>query len=255
MTSFGQTTVDTIGASVQVSADGSPEMKSGGVSIDWTSVVAISGSDVTYLDGVAVKVGEKALRYGQVVTRITAGEINTITLASGSSGDTFTLTVVNSAGTSATTAAIAYDADAAAITAALELLTNVGTGGVVVTGTTPNFTATFASSLGDVTLTGTGTGMTVTTAVTSAGGRTDRYGPYDPAAVDGRAVLANGYTFVVNETVREDEVASDHPPVLEGGKVFLNRIIQSGIATHTLAAGPTLAELLAVMPRLRLVRD
>lgn len=252
---FGFSVVDTIGGSIQVSADGRPEMKSAGVTIDWTSVTAISGADVTYADGVVVKIGEKALRYGQVLTKVGVGEINTVTLASGSSGDTFTLTVVNAAGVSATTAAIAYDADAAAITAALVLLANVGAGGVVVSGTTPNFTATFASTLGDVTLTGTGTGMTVTVATTSAGGRTDKYGPYDSAAIDGRQTLANGYVFIVNETVREDAVASDHPPVLEGGKVFLDRIIQSGVGTHSLAAGPTLAELLAVMPRLRLVRD
>lgn len=157
MSTFGQTTVDTIGRSIQVSADGKPEMKTAGVSIDWSTVTAVSGSDVTYLDGVVVKVGEKALRYGQVLNIITAS---------------------------------------------------------------------------------------------------GKYGPYDPAASDGREVVpVNGTSFIVNETIREDEVASDHPPVLEGGKVFLNRIIQSGVATHTLAAGPTLAELLAAFPRLRLVRD
>lgn len=45
--------------------------KAGGVTIDWTTVVAAS-ADTTYLDGNIVKSGYKALRYGQVLCRITA---------------------------------------------------------------------------------------------------------------------------------------------------------------------------------------
>jgi hypothetical protein len=155
MGTFGRQIVENIGKSIQVSADGRPEMKAAGVSIDWTTVAAVSGSDVTYLDNVVVKVGEKALRYGQVITRITTG---------------------------------------------------------------------------------------------------GKYGPYDFAAVDGRQTLTPGACYVVNETTREDESASDHPPVLFGGMVFKSRLIATA-GTHSLANGPTYTELLAVLPRLQMVDD
>jgi hypothetical protein len=156
MSSFGFSTVDTVGRSIQVSADGKPEFKTAGVTIDWSLVLAVSGSDVTLLDGVVVHVGEKYMRYGQVITRVTAS---------------------------------------------------------------------------------------------------GKFAQYDFAAADGRQLVVNGDCFILNETVRELDVASDHPPALEGGKVFLNRIIQSGVATHSLALGPNFAELMAAMPRLRLVRE
>jgi hypothetical protein len=154
--SFGRRSVDTAGRSIQVSADGKPEMKSVGLTVDWSLVGAITGSDVTWLDGVTVKVGEKALRYGQVLCLVTA------------------------------------------------------------------------------------TGL---------------YGPYDFAAADGRQTPTRDAIFIVNETIREDEMESNHPPVLDGGKCFRDRIIQSGVGVHSLAAGPTLAEMLAVMPRLKLVTE
>jgi hypothetical protein len=156
MATYGRNVFEQIGKSIQVSADGRPEMKIGGVSIDWTTVTAIAGADVTWLDNTVVKIGEKALRYGQVVALITASGL---------------------------------------------------------------------------------------------------YGPHDPAAADGRQTLALGKCFILNESIRQDETASDHPPVLYGGDVFLGRIIQSGVGAHSLAAGPTLAELLAAFPRLNPVYD
>jgi hypothetical protein len=91
----------------------------------------------------------------------------------------------------------------------------------------------------------------VLTKITASG----KYGPYDPAAVDGRQTLTNGEAFILNETAREDDVASDHPAVIAGGLVFLSRIIQSGGGAASLAAGPTLANLLATFPRLGLVKE
>lgn len=155
MATFGRTIFENVGRSIQVTADGRPEMKQGGVSVDWATVAAVTGSDQTYLDGVIVKVGEKALRYGQVLTQITA---------------------------------------------------------------------------------------------------TKKYGPYDFAAADGRQTLTPGACFVVNETFREDEAASDHPPVLYGGLVFKGRLIATA-GVHSLAAGPTYTELLAALPRLQLADD
>jgi hypothetical protein len=154
---FGRTLVESTGRSIQVSADGRPEMKHAGLTIDWTTVAAVAGSDVTLLDGVVVKVGEKYIRYGQVLSLITAS---------------------------------------------------------------------------------------------------GKYGPYDPAAADGRQLApTRGECYIANETIKEDEIASDFPPVLEGGRVFLARIIQAGAGAASLAAGPTLANLLAGFPRLRLVKE
>ncbi len=61
-----------VGFDLALSADGYPEWKAGGVTLDWATVTAVAGSDVTLLDNTVVKVGEKALRYGQVLTKITA---------------------------------------------------------------------------------------------------------------------------------------------------------------------------------------
>jgi hypothetical protein len=155
MATFGRTIFENVGRSIQLTADGRPETKVAGVSIDWSLVTAVSGSDATYLDGVVVKVGEKALRYGQVLCKVTAS---------------------------------------------------------------------------------------------------GKYGPYDFAAADGRQTLAPGDVYVVNETTREDEAASDHPPVLFGGIVFKSRLIATA-GTHSLANGPTYTELLAALPRLQLVNE
>jgi hypothetical protein len=255
MSTYGRQSIATIGKSIKVTADGRPKMKQAGVTIDWTSVAVQSG-DTTLNDGVVVLDQEKFLRYGQVLCKITGGEIATVTEGAGSSGGTFTLTVNGQ-----TTTAIAQAATNATVQAALVALSTVGTGNVTVTGSNGGpYTVTFATSLGDVTFTGNGASLTggtstITIATTSQGGRTGYYGPYDPAAVDGRATLTKGEAYIVLETMKQNDPHSDHPPVLFGGTVFLSRIIQSGTATHTLAAGPTLAELLAVFPELQPVTE
>lgn len=68
-----ETPLATWGRSIQLSADGQPIWKSGGVTFDWTTVPAIAGSAVVYEDGVEVEVGARALRYGSVVTRLGDG--------------------------------------------------------------------------------------------------------------------------------------------------------------------------------------
>jgi hypothetical protein len=85
--SFGQTRIlftESFGRSIQANADGHPKYKAGGITVDWPSVPAcpaigsayygktvVAGTDgigyVEFEDGVRVKVGEKALRYGTVV--------------------------------------------------------------------------------------------------------------------------------------------------------------------------------------------
>lgn len=147
----------------RVSADGSPEYKAGGITIDWSIVTAASG-DQTLADGSIVKDGQKFLRYGQVMTKITTS---------------------------------------------------------------------------------------------------GKFGPYDPAVTEGRELLVRGNCFILDETVLQYPAGSSllspandqYGSAIEGGKVFLDRIIQSGVASHTLAAGPTKAELLAAFPGIFLVLD
>lgn len=67
MASYGRNVIATTGNKVAVSADGMPEWKVGGVTIDWATVTAVSGSDATLADGTVVKVGDKYLRYGTVL--------------------------------------------------------------------------------------------------------------------------------------------------------------------------------------------
>ncbi len=71
MSTYGTRTTDTIGRAVRVSADGCPRRKAGGLSIDWDTVAAVA-EETALADGTLVKAGDKYLRYGQIVTRITA---------------------------------------------------------------------------------------------------------------------------------------------------------------------------------------
>jgi hypothetical protein len=147
----------------RVSADGKPVYKAGGITIDWTTVVAASG-DVTLTDGSVVKDGQKYLRYGQVMTKITAS---------------------------------------------------------------------------------------------------GQFGPYDPAVTDGRQTLTRGSCYILDETVLQYSSGSTKlsaandivGSAIEGGAVFIDRVLQSGVATHTLAVGPTKAEVLTAFPAIFVVQD
>lgn len=155
MASYGPQTLQTVGRSIRLQADGRGEMKHIGVTVDWATVAAVAGADVALEDGITVLIGEKYLRYGQLLTKITA---------------------------------------------------------------------------------------------------TGKYGPYDPAAGDGREVLARGDAFLVDVTVKERDYASDHPPVLYGGDVWRARLIATTGAA-SLAAGPTFANLETLFPRLQYVNE
>ena len=72
MPGYGRTLIGTsTGYVVQVSADGEPDWKAGGLTIDWSTVTA-AGSDTTLPDGVVIPAGQKGLQFGQVLCRITA---------------------------------------------------------------------------------------------------------------------------------------------------------------------------------------
>lgn len=71
MPTFGRRTQGTTGEPIQVTADGSPEWKVGGVTIDWATVTA-EVSARTLSDGTVIPAGQKGLELGTVLARITA---------------------------------------------------------------------------------------------------------------------------------------------------------------------------------------
>ena len=145
---------------------------------------------------------QKLMQPGTVLAKITSGteagkvgpfqavgtaEVQTATKSGTVSGGTYTLTEAGQ-----TTPALAWNANAATVQAALEALSTIGVGNVVVTGgsvDTAPFTITFQGlRSGDVPqisantslLTGSTPGITMATSTAGVGG-----------AVDGRGVLAN----------------------------------------------------------------
>lgn len=145
MPSYGRETLNSVGRSIQVSADGSPEAKAGGVTVDWTTIAA-SGADATFLDEDFVATGEKFIRYGQILCKITASGL---------------------------------------------------------------------------------------------------YGPYDSGASDGRQTITRGDCYIVNESMHMNSPHSDHPAVIDGGRIWRNRLIvgiyggTNEVQTVTLGAGNT----------------
>lgn len=69
---YGRSVLGQIGMGYQLSADGNPRAKVGGGTIDWSTVAAVSGSDVTLANGGVVSVGAKYLPAGSTVIRITS---------------------------------------------------------------------------------------------------------------------------------------------------------------------------------------
>lgn len=128
MSTFGLVTLERIGRSPQVSADGNPRAKVGGVTIDWSTVTAAT-VDTTYESNDFVLSGDKFIRYGTVVCKITASGL---------------------------------------------------------------------------------------------------YGPYNAGASDGRQTLTKGNCYVINESVHQTDPHSDHPSVIDGGRVWKQRLFVVG---------------------------
>lgn len=242
------------GRPIRISADGFPEYKAGGVTIDWGAVAAVAGSDYKIpIEETTVPVGKKYLRYGQVLVRNQTREVQTVSFTGTVTGGTFTLTLTRNAQT-LTTAGIAYNAPAGDVQAALEALGNLAPGNVTVTGGpgpgTP-YTVTFnlAENVAQMTASGaalTGTTPGVTVATTTEG--TASYGMFFPAT--NTSTLTRGHTVVLNETVLEDQNMSNYAGgMIIGGKVFQDRLLVGG------AGQPTLAALLDACPRLEPVPD
>lgn len=248
----------------RVSADGNPRYKAGGVTLDLTTLTAASGSDTTLPDGSVIKANNQFLRYGQVLCKITTSSVQTLTGTA--TGGTFTLTLLRpDTQQNVTTAAIAFNASAATVLAAIQAVmgpnqvTSASGGALGSVAVTVNFNAFVPL----VTVNGGAlTGGTVTPAVSTAGASSGKFGPYDPAASDGRQTLTRGDCFILDETYLATPSGSQLPggndvigSAIDGGSVFIDRVIQSGVATHTLAVGPTLAELLAAFPAIHIVRN
>lgn len=265
---FGQRQVGTFQSTLEVCADGNPLAKIGAVSIDWGTVVAVSGAAVTLLDGREIAIGEKYLRYGQIITRIGVAEVQTYTLTGGPTSGTATITFPAAQDMPAQSFTIASGATGAAVQTAMQALTRIGVDGVAVARTGAGtagdpyiFTATFSTRLGDIstpTQTNTyagGTTPTMTIATgTPAGATANQYGPWDTAATDGRATLAVGDCFILNRTVKELDEFSNHPHAIYGGYLWRDRLLIT-TGTHTLAAGPTVAEFIAAFPRAQLLNE
>jgi hypothetical protein len=129
---------------------------------------------------------------GTIVGEIVGvNEIQTVTITGSPGGGTFTLTYSGQ-----TTAAIPYNATAQQVQDALEALSNIGDEDVVVTGTNPAFTVTFANRLGRTNvaaMTASGAGLTggtspavsIATGTGGSGGTPGTYKAYDPDNTDG----------------------------------------------------------------------
>jgi hypothetical protein len=261
MTTFGRQVIGVAsGRPVAVSADGAPESKMGGVTVDWSTVTA-AGSDTLWPDGTTVLTGQKALRFGQILAQITQREVQTVTVSGTPTGGNTVLGVVI-AGVSHTVT-VPYNATATSAQALFDtaLGTNVATvSGGALPGTALTVTFNVSENVATMTHTDAYTGGSSPAAAiaTSTQGTASRgsYGPYDPAATDGRQTLSRGACYILDETVFEhsqvgfDVAPSDHPAVIEGGLCWKARLLMT-TGTHSLAAGPTVSEVEAAFPRVR----
>lgn len=108
---YGRHTHGGTGLPIMVSADGSPEWKSGGITLAWSTVTA-EVTARTLADGTIIAAGAKALEYGTVLCALVVPEVQTISIDA--TGGDYTVT-----GNALTTAALAYNASAATVQAAL----------------------------------------------------------------------------------------------------------------------------------------
>lgn len=156
MPGFGTSTISTGGRILRASADGHLRRKVAGWTIDWTPVTAVSGSPATLSDGTVVAIGDKYIRYGTIMCKVTgAGQGNTV----------------------------------------------------------------------------------------------GKYCPYLAGATDGRQTLSRGACFILDETVVQSQLHSDHAGgPFDGGRVFLARVTDIG-------ANPSQSAIEAAMPGITWVID
>lgn len=263
MSTYGRQVLTKTGRDVRVLADlQDAQFKVGGITLAW-ALIAAAGADSVLPDQTPIKTGEKYLRYGQILTKVTQAEVQTVDLSGDDdpTGGTWPLTILGH-----TLEDLAWNISAADLQAAIRALPNqyakkvtVAKAGFVYTITFPpdaGNVAALTSSAADLTGGG-GDTFAVTIATTTSGlAAGGHYGPYDPDATDGRQTLSRGNCFVLNHTVKEDgdikgfnNTVTDHPQVFDGGTVWKDRVLMT-TGAHTLAAGPTVTEFEAAFPRI-----
>lgn len=263
MTTYGRQLLTESGRAVMVACDMDMDWKTGGITLAWVTVAAALAA-TKLPDDTPIRIGQKFLRFGQILCLITQHEVETVTINGAPTGGTFIISYTDPDGQTHDTDPIAYNASAAALEAALEAV-----GAEVTVSKASNvFTVTFDDDRNVPALTANAAGLTGGTSpsiaiATTTQGTSDlgKYGPYDPAAVDGRQLLTRGECFILNETVVEDGLVAgagggvtDHPAVFSGGRAWKARILMTAGA-HSLAAGPTVAEFEAAFPRIEYVQN
>ena len=262
-----------IGAPTRLSYNGRPDWIAGGISIDWSTVAAVSGADVTLPDGEKIPIGQKYLRYGQVMAMIGTAPVHTFTLTGGPTAGSAIFQYPAVGATPAETLTIGFGDAAATVQAAMRAMARFGVKVTVArtgAGSAADpyvFTATFDRSvyaptpvLLSHTFTG-GTTPTGTPGVTTASPASNAtWGPYDPSASDGRqTTAAAGVPLCILDTTQRESLvggltglATNFASGIVGGKVYLSRLI-AGLGSASLANGPTLAQLLAALPKIEVV--
>lgn len=261
MSTYGRQVLNKTGRDVMVLADlQDAQFKVGGITLAW-ALFAAASSDSTLTDQTPIKAGEKYCRFGQIVCKVTQPEVQTVDLSGDAdpTGGTWALTVFGEA-----VSGLAYNASAATVQAAIRALDNPAASGVSVSKSGFVYTITFpdtAENVPAVTVNHfltSGGSITVAVGTTTQGtSNAGKYGPYDPAATDGRQNLTRGNCWIINRTVKENGAiadlqsgtASDHPQAFDGGTAWKPRILMTSGA-HSLADGPTVAEFEAAFPRI-----
>lgn len=183
-----------------------------------------------YPDGYIPSGFPVALVAGKLVPYAAASEAQTINLGAATAGS-ITITFDGE-----TTGSLAFNASASAVQAALEALSNVNPGDVVVSGGPLPGTITLAfggqyagADVPQVTVTPTGlTGGTVTVATTTAGGG---------GALAGANILA-GHIFT-DQPILTGQTADFSAPLLDHGRVKAARVPLTGFAAPSKANNNT----------------
>lgn len=225
MPTYGRSVVLATGYPIMAAAEGLGKIdwKTGGITIDWTTVPPATGAGTTLNDGTLIAAGNAGIEYGTVMTKITSsGKYAPFTAAAPGATTLNGATGVGATTLVLTSAASIYPGDLLTVDTAgnLETLRVIAVNGNTVTVATP---AAFAHL----------TGVAVS------------------KVNEGRQLLTPGETFVLNASTLQNQplaltvVASDNPGVFYGGSVWLQRLKVGGTNQ------PTLAQLMAACPRLQ----
>lgn len=88
---------------------------------------------------------------------------------------------------------------------------------------------------------------TIMVEITADGETRGMFAPYDASATDGRATLARGHVFILDETVREYDKTAKHGKMFDAGTAYRERLLVGG------GGQPPWEEFERAMPDLRLI--